>query len=150
VTLDEMLVVNAIERERRIELARAAELIQKSEGAARALLERLVENGVLEARDERKERVYIFSAATYRALGAPAAHVRIRGIEPIQHEQMVLQYVDSHGRITRSLAADLCQVEGREARAVLERLVKRGDLEVRGERRGSYYARPGAPEPAEL
>jgi ATP-dependent DNA helicase RecG len=56
---------------------------------------------------------------------------------------MVLQYVDSHGRITRSLAADLCQVEGREARAVLERLVKRGDLEVRGERRGSYYARPG-------
>jgi ATP-dependent DNA helicase RecG len=150
VTLDEMLVVNAVERERRIDLGRAAELIQKSEGAARALLERLVETGVLEARDERKERVYLFSAATYRTLGAPAAHVRLRGIEPIQHEQMVLQYVDSHGRITRSLAADLCQVEGREARAVLERLVKRGDLEVRGERRGSYYARPDTPETADL
>jgi hypothetical protein len=33
-------------------------------------------------------------------------------------------------------------VGGREARAVLEKLVKRGELVVRGERRGSYYERP--------
>jgi ATP-dependent DNA helicase RecG len=142
VTVEEMVVLNAIERERRVGIGRAAELIQRHEGAARAVLERLVEAGVLEAREERRERVYYFSAATYRALGAPAAHVRLKGIEPIQREQMILQYVDSHGRITRSQAADLCQVGGREARAVLERLVKRGDLVVRGERRGSYYERP--------
>ncbi|HEU4563403.1 MAG TPA: ATP-binding protein [Gemmatimonadaceae bacterium] len=141
VSLHEMLVINAIERERRLDVPRAAALMQRSEGAARAVLERLVESGVLEAREERRERVYNFSAAIYRALGAPAAHVRLVGIEPIQREAMILQFVDSHGRITRSQAADLCQVEGREARAVLEKLVKRGDLVVRGERRGSYYER---------
>jgi ATP-dependent DNA helicase RecG len=141
VTLDEMLVVNAVDQERRIEVERAAELIQRSVGATAALLERLVEVGVLEARQERRGRVYNFSPATYRALGAPAAHVRLRGIEPIQHEQMVLQYVDAHGRITRAQTADLCQLGGREARQVLEKLVKRGELVVRGERRGSYYER---------
>ena len=141
VTVDEMLIVNAVERERRIDVPRAADLMQRSEGAARSVLERLVESGVLEARDARRERVYHFSAATYRALGEPAAHVRLRGIEPIQREQMILQYVASHGRITRSQAADLCQVGPREARAALEKLVKRGDLVVRGERRGSYYER---------
>ncbi len=144
VTVDEMLVVNAVDRERRLELARAAELVQRSEPATRAILERLVESGVLEARSERRERVYHFSAATYRALGRPAEHVRLTGIEPIQREQMILQFVDAHGRITRSQAADLCQIGGREARAVLEKLVNRGDLVVRGEKRGAYYERSDA------
>jgi len=105
------------------------------------VLERLVEAGVLEARTEHRDRVYHFSAATYRALGTPEAHVRLAGIEPIQREQMIMQFVDANGRITRSQAADLCQVGGREARAVLEKLVNRGELVVRGERRGSYYER---------
>jgi ATP-dependent DNA helicase RecG len=144
VSVDEMLIVNAVDRERRLELARAAELVQRSEPATRAVLERLVESGVLEARSERRERVYHFSAATYRALGRPAEHVRLTGIEPIQREQMILQFVDAHGRITRSQAADLCQIGGREARAVLEKLVNRNELVVRGEKRGSYYERSAA------
>ncbi|HEX5438248.1 MAG TPA: ATP-binding protein [Gemmatimonadaceae bacterium] len=142
VTMDEMLILNAVERERRIDITRAATLMQRTDGAARSVLERLVEAGVLEARDERRERAYHFSAATYRAMGTPAAHVRMAGIEPIQRERMILQYVNAHARITRSQAAELCQVGGREARGVLEKLVKRGELVVRGERRGSYYERP--------
>lgn len=141
VTVDEMLVVNSIDRERRIDVRGTAALIQKSESSARALLERLVESGLLEARRERRERVYLFSAATHRALGTPAAHVRARGFEPIQHEQMVLQFVDAQGRITRAQAAELCQLGGREARHVLEKLVRSGSLVVRGQRRGAYYER---------
>jgi ATP-dependent DNA helicase RecG len=59
----------------------------------------------------------------------------------VDREQLVLQYVDANGRITRSQAADLCQLDPREARQILERLVKRGELVVRGEKRGSYYER---------
>ncbi len=137
--VEELLIVNAVDRERRVTVARVAALVQRAEPVAQSLLERLVENGLLEARDERRERVYHFSAATYRALGTPEALIRVRGIEPIQRESMILQYVASHGRITRAQAADLCQVGPREARALLEKLVKRGDLVVKGERRGSYY-----------
>jgi ATP-dependent DNA helicase RecG len=138
-TVEDLLIVNAVERERRVTVARVAQLVQRSEAVARSLLERLVEMGLLESREDRRDRAYHFSAATYRALGTPEALVRVRGIEPIQRESMILQYVASHGRITRAQAADLCQVGPREARAVLDKLVKRGDLVVKGERRGSYY-----------
>ncbi|MGA2977047.1 MAG: ATP-binding protein [Spirochaetia bacterium] len=46
-------------------------------------------------------RAWHLSAATYRRLGAKAAYVRQRGFEPAQQEQIVLQYVEKHGRITR-------------------------------------------------
>ncbi|HJR66340.1 MAG TPA: ATP-binding protein [Gemmatimonadaceae bacterium] len=137
--VEELLILNAVDSERRVTVERVAALVQRAEPVALSFLERLVESGVLEAREERRDRVYHFSAATYRALGTPEAFVRVRGIEPIQRESMILQYVASHGRITRAQAADLCQVGPREARAVLEKLVKRGDLVVKGERRGSYY-----------
>ncbi|MGQ0714141.1 MAG: ATP-binding protein [Gemmatimonadaceae bacterium] len=137
--VEELLILNAVDSERRVTVERVASLIQRAEPMAQSFLERLVEAGLLEARDERRDRAYHFSAATYRALGTPEALIRVRGIEPIQRESMILQYVASHGRITRAQAADLCQVGPREARAVLEKLVKRGDLVVKGERRGSYY-----------
>jgi ATP-dependent DNA helicase RecG len=133
--VEELLILNAVDSERRVTVGRVASIIQRAEPVAQSFVERLVEKGLL----ERRERTYHFSAATYRALGTPEALIRVRGIEPIQRESMILQYVASHGRITRAQAADLCQVGPREARAVLDKLVKRGDLVVKGERRGSYY-----------
>ncbi|MDQ3949433.1 MAG: AAA family ATPase, partial [Gemmatimonadota bacterium] len=144
-TLEQMLILNAIdgESESGIGIGRAATLIQRAEGPTRAVLDRLVEAGVLEVRQERREPVYHFSAATLRAMGHPAPGGPGAAVDSIDRERLILQHVDTQGRITRSQAADLCQVEAREARVVLERLVKRGELVVRGERRGSFYERPG-------
>src|SRR5690606_18887880 len=93
----------------------------------------------LEARGQRQNRVYMFSAATYRALGAPADHTRLHGVEPIQQEQLVLQYAATHGRITRSAVAELCQVGSVEARSLLRRLVRRGELAPVGTGRTTRY-----------
>jgi ATP-dependent DNA helicase RecG len=57
------------------------------------VLERLVEARLVEGRGERKARTYHLSAATYRRLGISSAYVRQRSFEPLQQEQMVLQYV---------------------------------------------------------
>jgi ATP-dependent DNA helicase RecG len=141
-TLEQMLIINAIEDEPGIGVGRAATLIQRAEGPTRAVLDRLAEAGVLEVRQERREPVYFFSAAALRAMGHAATHPAFGGTDPAGREKVILDYVAERGRITRSQAADLCQIEAREARAVLERLVKRGELVVRGERRGSFYERP--------
>ena len=93
--LDELLLLNHLWQERRVTTSAAARLIQKSETEARAVLERLVESGLVEAHGERKGRSYHLSAATYRRLGAQAAYVRQRGFEPLQQEQMVLQDVQA-------------------------------------------------------
>jgi DeoR/GlpR family transcriptional regulator of sugar metabolism len=61
-------------------------------------------------------------------LDAPAGYVRVHGFEPLQQEQMVLQYVDAHGRITRTEAADLCSLTPDQASRLLRRLAKEGKL----------------------
>lgn len=120
----------------------SAALIQKPEGEARTHLQRLVEAGLVEPRGERKGRTWHLSASAYRRLGESAAYVRQRGFEPLQQEQMVLQYVATNGRITRREAAELCKLSPDQAKRILSRLVARGELRMEGERKGAFYTRP--------
>ncbi len=137
--LDELLILNALWQERSLTTPQASRLLQKPEPDARAVLERLVEIGLVEARGERRGRTYHLSAATYRRLGLPSAYVRRRGFEPIQQEQMILQYVRAHGRITRREAAELCQISPFQATRLLRKLVKDGKLVAHGRRKGAWY-----------
>jgi ATP-dependent DNA helicase RecG len=141
-SLDDLLLLNHLWLDRRLTTADAARLIQKPEAEARARLQRLVEAGLVEARGERKGRTWHLSAATYRRLGERAAYVRQRGFEPLQQEQMILQYVDAHGTISRAEVAELCRLSPPQAYRLLRRLVRVGTLKPEAARgRGVRYAR---------
>ncbi len=140
-SLEELLILNEVEQRRHLDVKRAAELMQRSESAARAHLTEMVERGLLEARGERKT-TYHLSAAVYRTLGEPARYVRVRGFDPIQQEQMVLQYAQSHGRISRRQAADLCQITSSQAYRLLRHLMKQGKLRPLGKGRTAAYCPP--------
>jgi ATP-dependent DNA helicase RecG len=150
-SLDDLLLLNHLWLERRLTTAEGAVLIQKPEAEARGRFQRLVETGLAESRGERKGRTWHLSAATYRRLGEPAAYVRQRGFEPLQQEQMVLQYVEKHARITRREVAELCRLSPDQAKRVLARLVDGGRLAQQGQLKGAYYTLVpkgmGAPEP---
>jgi ATP-dependent DNA helicase RecG len=139
--LDELLILNALWQERSVATEDAARLTQKPEAGTRATLHRLVEAGLVEERGQKKGRTWHLSAAAYRALGDKAAYVRQRGFEPLQQEQMVLQYVEKHGRITRREAAELCRLASHQARDLLARLVQRGEVSMRGVKKGAFYER---------
>ena len=144
-SLSELQVLSELVRERRATTAELASVLQRTDAETRTLLTRMVERGWVEARGERKGRSWHLSAAVYRVLEAPASYVRVRGFEPLQQEQMVLQYVDAHGHISRAQAADLCALAPDQASRLLRRLAQRGELIRRGERRGSVYERPTDP-----
>jgi ATP-dependent DNA helicase RecG len=137
--LDEVLLLNALWQERTLHTNRAAQLIQKPESEARSVLQRLVEAGLVEARGERKARAYHLSSATYRRLGQKAEYVRQRGFEPLQQEQMILQFVEKHGRITRKEVAELCQIGPYQASRLLTRLVRRQKLQKHGIHKNTWY-----------
>lgn len=139
--LDDLLLLNRLWQERTTTTSDAAQLLQKPEATARARLQRLLEAGLVEGRGQGRGRSYHLSAAPYRRLGKTAAYVRQRGFEPLQQEQMILQYVDKHGRITRREAAELCQISVDQAKRLLGRLVQRGELAGHGELKGRYYGR---------
>lgn len=141
-SLPELQILSELLRERRATTAELASLTQRTEAEVRNQLSRMVERGWVEARGERKGRTWHLSAAVYRALESSAGYVRVRGFEPLQQEQMVLSFVDAHGKITRAQAAELCALAPEQASRLLRRLAAEGKLVQHGERRGSFYQRP--------
>lgn len=139
-SLDDLLVLNQLFHERRIDSESAAMLLQKGPADGHAVLERLQERGLLEAKGERRSRVYHLSAGMYRQLGQPAGYVRAHGISAIRQEAMVLEYVTAHGRIELGQVMDLCLLNRGQAQRLLKRLVDAKKLSMRGSgRRWAYY-----------
>jgi ATP-dependent DNA helicase RecG len=139
--LDELLILNALWQTRSVTTDDAARLVQKPEAQTRAAFHRLVEAGLVEERGQKKSRSWHLSAATYRLLGDKVGYVRQRGFEPLQQQQMVLQYVEKHGRITRHEVAELCRIGPYQASRLLGRLTMEGRLLRHGERKGAWYER---------
>jgi ATP-dependent DNA helicase RecG len=139
-SLDEMLLINALFFERRIDTERAGKLMQKGAVEARTSLERLHERGMVEARGEKRGRVYHLSAKLYRALGQPAGYVRSHGISSIRHEAMVVEYLQAHDRIERKHVIELCGLSGPQAGRLLQKLEQSGRVKRLGTPpRWTYY-----------
>ncbi|MCA9442238.1 MAG: putative DNA binding domain-containing protein, partial [Candidatus Omnitrophica bacterium] len=85
--LDELLVLNALHFERRIDSESAGQLIQKGTSEGRAVLEQLHERGLVEAKGERRGRVYHLAASLYKRFQMESEYVRAKGFAPHQHEQ---------------------------------------------------------------
>lgn len=137
--LDSLIVLARLRKERRLDVQTAASAIQKNESVARAVLERLVEAGLIEGRGATRGRTYTLSAQVYQRLGQGSDYVRQAGFDPIQQEQMVLQYVRTQGRITRSEAAELCRLSLDQAKRLLLRMVEEGQVAQQGVGKATYY-----------
>lgn len=143
-SVDSILILNHLWRERRITTLEAARLMQKREDDARAQLEAMAESSLVEAHGAREVRAWHISAATYRRLGKSGSYIHQRGFDPLQQEHEVLRYAESHGRITRGQAAALCQISPSQATHLLRHLTNRGALERHGTRRWTWYKRTGS------
>jgi len=139
--IDSLIILGKLREERRLVLADFVPVVQKTESAIRATLEKLVEAGLIEARGVGRGRTYTLSASVYRHKGQKAAYVLQQGFEPIQQEQMVLKYVEKHGSINRAEASELCRINPDQAKRLLKRLVDDGSLEQRGQSRAVNYVR---------
>ncbi len=140
-TLEELLILSHLWREREVDTHEVSRFIQQDESVARRVLERLVEDGLVEPRGRTRSRRYHLSALVYREVGTPAAYVRRSGFDRLQMEQMILEYVKAHGQITRREVMDLCKVNENQAGYLLRNLVRRGNLELVGKGRNAFYRR---------
>ena len=141
-SLEYLLVLHEVRRERRITVARAAELFQVDRHRARAVLNDLTDRGLVETRGHTSGLAYHLAASLYRRFGEPAQYADARGFNRIQQEQMVLTFVDQHDSITRREAADLCRITSEQASRLLRRLRDEGKLTLVGEKRAARYLKP--------
>ena len=142
-TLDELLVLNTVSYERRIDSSGVSLLIQKSPADARSVLEGLLEKGFIEAKGEKRGRVYHLSSALYRAFGKKEDYIRVRGVASHKHEALILEYVEAHKRIERKHVMELCGLSGVQASRILKKMVLNKKLQVKGSPpRWVYYVKP--------
>ncbi len=142
-TVEQMIVLNRLFHDRRVTTDQVAVEIQRSQNEARALLERLVEEGLVEARGEKRGRVYHLTASFYKTVGRPEAYVHVHGLEPLRQEALVEEYVRAHGSIRRAKAAELCGLAERQATLLLGKMVSKNKLAAHGERKSRTYTLPG-------
>ena len=107
---------------------------------ARSNLVRLAEQGLVAIRGSTRNRRYHLTPDFYR-LANPSDYVRLQEWSPIQQQQMVLTYIDQFGSITRRKAAELCRIQPTQASGLLQQMVRAGELQLHGQRRGAHYKR---------
>lgn len=138
-SLDELRVLHELRTYGALQTTDLIDALRLDEPRARMTLAALVEQGLVEARGVGRGRRHHLSAAFYRLTADDSAYIRVRGTEPLQHEQMVINYVQQYGSIVRSVAADLCMLDGPQASTLLQRMRRAGVLEQQGERRTARY-----------
>ncbi len=138
-SLDELLILNLLRLERHLSTADASGLTQKPGSETRISLQRLVKSGLADARGEGKSRNYQLSASTRRRLDKPDAYIRQKGFDILQQAQMIMQFIEANGKITRKEAAELCRIGSDQAYRILKSLVLKGNIRMHGSKRGSWY-----------
>lgn len=136
---DSLMILSRLREERRLSVDELALTIQKSEMATRSCVERLVEEGLIEAHGSGHSRDYTLSAKEYRRLGQKVAYVRQAGFDPIQNEQMVLKYIQVHSSIKRGDVIDLCRLNRDQAYKLLDKLKREGKIHQHGDKKAAFY-----------
>lgn len=139
--VESLLVLAALRQSRRLDVHEVARVVQKPVAAARALLEGLVEAGLVQPHGQTRGRTYTLSPSVYRTLGQESGYVRQAGFDRIQQEQMVLTLVDQKGSVTRADIAELCRLDPRQAGRLLQRMVLDRRLVPKGRLKATRYER---------
>lgn len=137
--IDSLIALSALREFKRVIADELAVRIQREAASAKRTLEALTEAGLVEAHGSTKGRSYTLSVTVYQRQGNQAAYTRQVGFAPIQHEQMVLNFVRQHGQIRRAEVMELCRLSEGQAKELIRKLKERGQLVQHGERRAAYY-----------
>lgn len=139
-TLEELILLNIMYRDHRIDLISAGRAIQRDAAEARRILEALLRKGLIAAYEKGDERIYDLSSQMYGRLGLPKRSEQKDGSDRIRQEELVMEYISSHGKITRGEVVRLLGISDTRARRVLERMRAANKLKPEGKSpRWVYY-----------
>jgi len=125
--VDELLALWQAHREGTTAVQTLVPVLQRDPAHASDLLTGLAQAGLLQV----SRGLYRLTPGLYRE-----AQVEQPAISP---EEIILAYVQAHGRITRREAVDLCGLTEKQAEYRLRRLVKDGELQVVARGRSAHY-----------
>lgn len=138
--INSLLILSALQRQKRLTMQEIAEEIYVSESRAKANVEKLVESGLIEATGTGKARSYILSAKVYREQDNAVGYVRQTGIDKMKYEELVLKLAkQQNGYVTRDNVMELLNLTTSQAYRILKKLADENKLNLEGKGKGSKY-----------
>lgn len=138
--INALLILSCINNERRITINRLKELIHISESKIKAVVERLVESGLVEASGQGKNRFYMLSANVYSSNKNMTGYVRQSSIDEVRYEELILKLAKrSESGIARKEVCELLNVSKDQAYRLLKRMVENNELKTIGKGISTKY-----------
>ena len=141
-SLQTLLVLDALKRDRRATFAELAGEIDVQAPQLKKILERLVEIGLLEARGSGGTRSFTLSSGVYKRVGRSKEYVRQTDIERIRYPELILKLAREQGRVTTSDVGALLHLDKGQAYYEIRKLMKSGRLEKRQGGPHAFYEPP--------
>ena len=133
-----LLVLNPLKQLHQATIPEIAKLLKRDEGRIKAVVETLVESGLVEALGTGRSRRYMLSSKAYGADNT-AAYIRQKGIDELRYDELVLALAKKQGTIRRADVVSLLHISPSKAFRILNRLMKEGKLRLQGKGAGAFY-----------
>ena len=148
-TLEELILLNILCLDQRIDLTSAQKAIQRDSAEAHRILEALRSNGLIVASERGDHQIYELSLEVQKKLGLSVGPARLDVFDRIRQEELVMDYISDHGRITRGEVAQLLGISDTKARRVIERMRAENKIKQEGKPpRWVYYVQTNLDESA--
>lgn len=145
--VEQIIVLAALRRERRLTLAELAVALQRPEDKARPILAGMEQLGRVTAQGKTRARFYVLGPVFLRLLGPEAAAVVAAGLPSLAHqEESILTFVRERGEVRRNDVVRLLPLTEEQATERLVRMSRSGRLQRRGVGRGTFYVVGAASE----
>ena len=138
--INSLLALSALQNQRRLTIAEFAETMNIGEMRAKAVVEKLVEAGLVEASGNNKSRFYILSSKVYKEQDNIVGYVRQTGIDAVKYEAWIMELIQKQGgKITRDNVVELLNVTPPQAYRLLKKMSDKGRIKLVGNGRSAYY-----------
>ena len=138
--INSLLILSALQSQRRLTIAEIAEVTNVGEIRAKAVVEKLVEAGLVDASGNNKARFYILSSKVYKEQDNIVGYVRQTGIDAVKYEAWIMELIQKQGgKITRDNVVELLNVTPSQAYRLLKKMSDKGWIKLVGTGRSAYY-----------
>lgn len=138
--INSLLILSALQSQRRLTIAKIAEVTNIGEIRAKAVVEKLVEAGLVDASGNNKARFYILSSKVYKEQDNIVGYVRQTGIDAVKYEAWIMELIQKQGgKITRDNVVELLNVTPPQAYRLLKKMSDKGRIKLVGNGRSAYY-----------
>lgn len=134
--INSLLILSALQSQ----IAEIAEVTNIGEIRAKAVVEKLVEAGLVDAGGNNKARFYILSSKVYKEQDNIVGYVRQTGIDAVKYEAWIMELIQKQGgKITRDNVVELLNVTPPQAYRLLKKMSDKGRIKLVGNGRSAYY-----------